>query len=555
MKSKLMVLLSVVLAVLLSSCAPEGESYSNTVYQGRLENGTWESAPISFSQDGKIYDNEVVQISVDSGNVTFKLKNADIVSRSTTYGEGNDLLDPYNPDKTLVVRASYVNDELSSIEIDGGFFLRGIGSSFVITKVSSTPEKWEENYNPVADLNDFEFIDNETGVTLVKYNGDDPYLIIPSTIEGKAVTKIANGAFSGLSYTSSSVSAPYDIVLPDTLTTIEDNAFSSIGIRKMTIPDSVTTFGNAFTDCLNLEELVIGSGVNAWPERFNTNLKSLVISDKNEHLKVKDGLIMSKDGKTLFAYIPECTSKDLVIPQSVENVGETFFSVWSPDYKFDSITIENNDNITVPGNSTITMSEATLTINGSNVTFDVPIYVNRIDIEESTVNASTLDSTSISIVSSTIAPSGTWAEVMVKAYEEVYIDESEIKGTLSVSDKYLSTANSYTIKVLGSTLAYFNLNGKTKLTSMDLTGSKVENIYWTFSSPVDITEIKMPQSVTGYLRINIENADAVIGNIDLPYYEIYSDTDEDTWIFRINSDAEVNVDYAEEYGEQPFSRI
>lgn len=550
-----MVLLSVVLAVLLSSCAPEGESYSNTVYQGRLGNGIWESAPISFSQDGKIYDNEVVQISVDSGNVTFKLKNADIVSRSTTYGEGNDLLDPYNPDKTLVVRASYVNDELSSIEIDGGFFLRGIGSSFVITKVSSTPEKWEENYNPVADLNDFEFIDNETGVTLVKYNGDDPYLIIPSTIEGKAVTKIANGAFSGLPYTSSSVSAPYDIVLPDTLTTIEDNAFSSVGIRTMTIPDSVTTFGNAFTDCLNLEELVIGSGVSKWPERFNTNLKSLVISDANEYLKVENGLIMSKDGKTLFAYIPECTSKDLVIPQSVENVGETFFSVWSPDYKFDSITIENNDNITVPGNSTITMSEATLTINGSNVTFDVPIYVNKIDIEKSTVNASTLDSTSISIVSSTIAPSGTWAKVTVKAYEEVYIDESEIKGTLSVSDKYLSTANSYTIKVLDSTLADFNLNGKTKLTSMDLTGSKVENIYWTFSSPVDITEIKMPQSVTGYLRINIENADAVIGNIDLPYYEIYSDTDEDTWIFRINSDAEVNVDYAEEYGEQPFSRI
>ena len=555
MKSKLMVLLSVVLAVLLSSCAPEGESYSNTVYQGRLGNGIWESAPISFSQDGKIYDNEVVQISVDSGNVTFKLKNADIVSRSTTYGEGNDLLDPYNPDKTLVVRASYVNDELSSIEIDGGFFLRGIGSSFVITKVSSTPEKWEENYNPVADLNDFEFIDNETGVTLVKYNGDDPYLIIPSTIEGKAVTEIANGAFSGLPYTSSSVSAPYDIVLPDTLTTIEDNAFSSVGIRTMTIPDSVTTFGNAFTDCLNLEELVIGSGVSKWPERFNTNLKSLVISDANEYLKVENGLIMSKDGKTLFAYIPECTSKDLVIPQSVENVGETFFSVWSPDYKFDSITIENNDNITVPGNSTITMSEATLTINGSNVTFDVPIYVNKIDIEKSTVNASTLDSTSISIVSSTIAPSGTWAKVTVKAYEEVYIDESEIKGTLSVSDKYLSTANSYTIKVLDSTLADFNLNGKTKLTSMDLTGSKVENIYWTFSSPVDITEIKMPQSVTGYLRINIENADAVIGNIDLPYYEIYSDTDEDAWIFRINSDAEVNVDYAEEYGEQPFSRI
>ena len=557
MKSKLMVLLSVVLAVLLSSCAaPGGESYSHTTYQGRLENGIWESSPVSFSQDGKTYENEIIQISVDNGNVTFKLKNSNVVSRSTSYGEDNSLADPYNPDRTLVVGANYVNDVLSSFEISGGFFLRGLGSSFVITKVSSTPEKWEENYKPVADLSDFEFENNETGVTLVKYNGDDPYLIVPTAIEGKAVTEIASGAFVGHSYSSSQVSAPYDIVLPDTLTTIEDNAFSSIGIRSMIIPDSVTTFGNAFTDCLDLEELVIGSGVRKWPERFNTNLKSLVISEKNEHLKVEDGLIMTKDGKTLFAYIPDCTSKDLVIPQSVENVGETFFSAWIPDYKFDSITIENNDNITVLGNSTITMSNATLRIMKSNVTFDVPIYVNRIDIEEnSIVNASTLDSTSISIVSSTIAPSGTWAKAMVRTYEEVYIADSEIKGALSVSDKYTNTGNSYTINVLNSTLEDFNISGKTKLTSMDLTESSVENIYWTFSDPVDITEIRMPQSVTGYLRINIGNPDVVIGNITLPYYEIYTDTDEEIWDFRIDSAAKVNVDYAQGYGEPPFVKI
>ena len=47
----------------------------------------------------------------------------------------------------------------------------------------------------------------------------------------------------------------------------------------------------------------------------------------------------------------------------------------------------------------------------------------------------------------------------------------------------------------------------------------------------------------------------MIGNIDLKYYEIYTDTDEDTWIFRIDSDAKVNVDYAEEYGDQPFVMI
>ena len=231
MKSKLMVLLSVVLAVLLSSCAAPSSNYSQ--YFGKVETGLWESAPITFTQDGQTYENEIIQVSADNVGVTLKLKNAGKVSRRAEYNDEGFLMDPYDEASSLEVYTNYENDKFVSMEIWGGFFLRGVNGVVEIKKVSSEPQKWKENYVPVADLNDFEFEKSKEGLILTKYNGNDAYLIIPSSIDGEPITTIASGAFEGeYDYM---VSAPYEIVLPNTLTTIEDNAFSSVGIRTMII--------------------------------------------------------------------------------------------------------------------------------------------------------------------------------------------------------------------------------------------------------------------------------------------------------------------------------
>lgn len=52
------------------------------------------------------------------------------------------------------------------------------------------------------------------------------------------------------------------ITIPDSVTTIGNYAFWFAGITSVAIPDSVTTIGEgAFSDCQNLEEVTIGSGI------------------------------------------------------------------------------------------------------------------------------------------------------------------------------------------------------------------------------------------------------------------------------------------------------
>ena len=540
MKSKLMVLLSIVLAVILSSCAPGGESYSHTTYQGRLENGIWESASISFSQDGKTYDNEVVQISVDNENVTFKFKNANIVSRSTSYGEDNMLVDPYNPERNIIVAVNYVNDELSSFEISGGFFLRGISSSFVITKVSSTPEKWEENYKPVADLNDFEFEDNENGVTLIKYNGDDPYLIVPSTIEGKAVTEIASGAFVGSSYSSSPVSAPYDIVLPDTLITINDGAFQKIGVRTMTIPDSVTTFGKAFLDCTELEELKIGAGVSEWPEDYIITLNNIEISPANTSLKAENGLIMSKDGSKLFVYLGSA-SEDLIIPSTIREVSEYCFNGKST---LDTITIEDNEGVEFPNNTVMTSTE--MNIINSKVTFTGTLSVRDIEIrDKSNVKGVISAYNSLMIDSSSFSGNG--------SAPEISINNSEITGKVSAFSGFQSESNS--IKITSSKISGVSVNGGKMLNRIDMTGSSFETLYVSIDETSNPIEIILPNAITTELDINI--GQDVSGKITIPYIETYQTLNNDgKWQFVIEADeSKVDVTIDEQYGtEIPYRR-
>lgn len=554
MKSKLMVLLSVILAVLLSSCAaPGGESYSHTTYQGRLENGIWESAPVSFSQDGKTYENEIIQISIDNGNVTFKLKNSNVVSRSTSYGEDNSLTDPYNPDRTLVVGANYVNDVLSSFEISGGFFLRGFGSSFVITKVSSTPEKWEENYKPVADLSDFEFEDNESGVTLIKYNGDDSYLIVPSHDEsGKPVTVIASEAFG--SYFSS-IGAPYEIILPDTLTTIEDNAFCSIAIENITIPDSVTNLGNAFYNCSNLKTLKIGAGVTELTFEFfsDIELENLIISEKNENIKTVDGLILSKDGKNLKFFVKSLLPSSLVIPSSVRTVEQEFL-LNSSNINI-PITIDGAD-ITFESSLTASASEvniidSTVTINGTS------FYAKKLIVEDSKVFGNHINSqSSISIHNSTIkAPGG------FSVLGGIDINGSEINGNIEArSENEYDGLSPYSINIVDSTATSFRLlDPKINLTSMDLSGLTVGTLDISVGgkdNPLSFEEIKLPKDVTKAFNLEIING-TKINKIYLPHYNnIFesSDMNPSLWSFYIDMDSEVKfVEIAEGYHRDPVN--
>ena len=172
-------------------------------------------------------------------------------------------------------------------------------------------------------------------IDIYQYDGYDTtgVLEIPETIEGKTVTGIEKSAFASTKFS--------EIILPDTLTSIGDFAFSSCqNLEKITIPASVTSLGSSvFTSC--------------------TGLKEIQVAQDNPNYIEKDQVIYSKDGATLITCpvagkvtIPSTVTKiadyafyynpnlqTIIIPESVTQMGEGAFGNCS---KLSSVTFAGN---------------------------------------------------------------------------------------------------------------------------------------------------------------------------------------------------------------------
>jgi hypothetical protein len=179
-----------------------------------------------------------------------------------------------------------------------------------------------EDYVMAADT-DFEYEDNEDGVTLLQYTGTDTFIEIPAEIGGKAVTVIGRSCFQhtpvvavkfpdsvrevgvgAFAYATTLVKAEFgtglkvigdscfegcsalsdfqlpeglqsigvrgfaltaveEIKLPDSLTNLSAGAFCMAGfLESITIPGSVGIVSKqTFSTCASLTEVVIGEGI------------------------------------------------------------------------------------------------------------------------------------------------------------------------------------------------------------------------------------------------------------------------------------------------------
>lgn len=124
-------------------------------------------------------------------------------------------------------------------------------------------------------LGDWEYSENNTGITLTVYHGDESDLTIPEILDGKTVTQlgkdllanqtglssviipnsvtaIGSGVFSGCSKL-------HQVQLPINLKRIEPNTFRyCISLETIDIPFAVTQIGNfAFADCISLREVML----------------------------------------------------------------------------------------------------------------------------------------------------------------------------------------------------------------------------------------------------------------------------------------------------------
>ena len=98
-------------------------------------------------------------------------------------------------------------------------------------------------------------------------------------------------------------------------------------IRHLIIPDTITHLDeDAFRPMPNLRSVYIGKGVRIlqmWNLGSCGKLQSLTISTENPHLQVRDGLVLSKDGKMLYTSLYDRRHYD--IPDGVETVNQIAF--------------------------------------------------------------------------------------------------------------------------------------------------------------------------------------------------------------------------------------
>lgn len=109
-----------------------------------------------------------------------------------------------------------------------------------------------------APLFDFKFTPDNTAVivTNYKYKGTAADVTIPSRYQGKPVTMIDHAAFHNSAVTS--------VTIPDSVTSIDDNAFGFCSqLTNISIPNSVTYIGfSAFAHCTSLKSITLPSSLS-----------------------------------------------------------------------------------------------------------------------------------------------------------------------------------------------------------------------------------------------------------------------------------------------------
>lgn len=124
--------------------------------------------------------------------------------------------------------------------------------------------------------------------TVIRYEGDEARVVIPSSLDGYPVTKIEPYAFS-------EKSMKY-IQFPETLEIIDHHGFSECrNIRQLDFPERLKSIGNyAFYNCWGLEEVHLTSNIRSIGYGAFKNCEKLkeIIQDKVEGHDISIGSLL-----------------------------------------------------------------------------------------------------------------------------------------------------------------------------------------------------------------------------------------------------------------------
>lgn len=158
---------------------------------------------------------------------------------------------------------------------------------------------------------------NDGGVTLIKYKGDDNIVVIPETHNGKPITAIGKFTFG----VSSDVKA---IKLADSITTLTEFAFAQNEALQIVLCGSglETIEGSVFQGCKALEEISLNDGLKSMGQMCLascSSLKEVVIPDS----------VVTIEGATCYIM-----SDDFVIKGSAGSAAETYAA--AEDFTFEA---------------------------------------------------------------------------------------------------------------------------------------------------------------------------------------------------------------------------
>ena len=190
------------------------------------------------------------------------------------------------------------------------------------------------------------YFDSSTG----EITGCDEYIteaVIPSEIDGMAVTAIGESAFEDAIFLTS-------VELPEGVTSIGRWAFYGCdGLESVNIPESVTAIGqSAFDGCESLESIVIPDGVttiSSWaffscrslesvyiPDSaaeigsgvfsFCTSLQSINTGSQNVNYSSFDGVLFNKNGTELVQYPAGKEDETYEVPNGVTSIRDEAFA-------------------------------------------------------------------------------------------------------------------------------------------------------------------------------------------------------------------------------------
>lgn len=209
---------------------------------------------------------------------------------------------------------------------------QNINDELVVASGSDAPD-------PI--VRDWDYEDTGDEIIINRYKGTKENVTVPEEINGKPVVELANSVFSGLGVKK--------VTIPDSVEIMGDNIFRDCTrLESVKLSNSITELhGYVFGGCENLKEIVLPESLQYFSvnifndssiERLNipknvegiffdeydpmpNTIKEYTVDEDNEYFTVIDGMVLSKNEEIFYFYpksIDDYTY--IMIPDSVMEI-------------------------------------------------------------------------------------------------------------------------------------------------------------------------------------------------------------------------------------------